>query len=156
MTQKLCCGKWTKKKAFVVVVSFIFGVGGILNVFKIFRSVTTSSVISSGYMGYKAKEKVVRLGNDIMSLSKTISKLSKQKKINEIGEIRRKREENFKSKGALNANFEDEYSRADFDSWKLGWAIQDCSRNAPKQHNTTDCGVFTLLSIYLASRGIAL
>lgn len=108
MTQKLCCGKWTKKKAFVVVVSFIFGVGGILNVFKIFRSVTTSSVISSGYMGYKAKEKVVRLGNDIMSLSKTISKLSKQKKINEIGEIRRKREENFKSKGALNANFEDE------------------------------------------------
>ena len=35
---------------------------------------------------------------------------------------------------------EDEDSRADFDSWKLGWAIQDCSWNAPKQHNTTDCG----------------
>ena len=51
---------------------------------------------------------------------------------------------------------EDEDSRADFDSWKLGWAIQDCSRHAPKQHNTTDCGVFTLLSIYLASRGVDL
>ena len=56
------------------------------------------------------------------------------------------------------ANFEDEDedSRADFDSWKLGWAIQDCSRNAPKQHNTNDCGVFTMLSIYLASRGVDL
>ena len=56
------------------------------------------------------------------------------------------------------ANFddEDEDSRADFDSWKLGWAIQDCSRHAPKQRNTTDCGVFTLLSIYLASRGVDL
>lgn len=51
---------------------------------------------------------------------------------------------------------EDEDSRADFDSWKLGWALQDCSWNAPKQHNITDCGMFTLLSIYSASRGVDL
>ena len=54
------------------------------------------------------------------------------------------------------ADFEDEDDRAEFDDWKLGWSLQDCSRDAPKQHNTTDCGVFTLLSIYLASRGVVL
>ena len=54
------------------------------------------------------------------------------------------------------ADFEDEDGRAEFDDWKLGWSLQDCSRDAPKQHNTTDCGVFTLLSIYLASRGVVL
>ena len=54
------------------------------------------------------------------------------------------------------ANLEDEDNREDFDTWKLGWAIRNLSRNAPKQRNNTDCGVFTMLSIYLASRGVNL
>ena len=54
--------------------------------------------MSSGFMEYKAKEKVVQLGNEIMSLSKTISKLSKQKKLNGR-EMRSKREQNFINKG---------------------------------------------------------
>ena len=54
------------------------------------------------------------------------------------------------------ADFENDEDRADFDDWKLGWSLQDRSRHAPKQQNGTDCGVFTLLSIYLASRGVAL
>ena len=39
---------------------------------------TKGSMISSGYMEYRSKEKVVQLGNEIMSLSKTISKLPSQ------------------------------------------------------------------------------
>ena len=54
------------------------------------------------------------------------------------------------------ANLEDEDSREDFDTWKLGWAIHNLSRYAPKQRNNTDCGVFTMLSIYLVSRGVNL
>lgn len=53
-------------------------------------------------MEYRSKEKVVQLGNEIMSLSKTISKLSKQKKQNEIREMQNKREENFINKGMNN------------------------------------------------------
>ena len=54
------------------------------------------------------------------------------------------------------ADFENDEDRADFDDWKLGWSLHDRSRHAPKQQNGTDCGVFTLLSIYLASRGVVL
>ena len=54
------------------------------------------------------------------------------------------------------ANLENEGSRGDFDTWKLGWALHDLSRYALKQRNNTDYGLFTILSIYLASRGVNL
>ena len=54
------------------------------------------------------------------------------------------------------ANLEDEDSREDFDTWKHGWAIHNLTRDTPKQRNCTDCGVFTILSIYLSSRGVNL
>ena len=54
------------------------------------------------------------------------------------------------------ANLEDKDSRDDFDTWKHGWAIHNLTRDTPKQRNNTDCGVFTILSIYLASRGVNL
>ena len=54
------------------------------------------------------------------------------------------------------ANLEDEDSRDDFDTWKHGWAIHNLTRDTPKQRNNTDCGVFTILLIYLGSRGVNL
>ena len=42
--------------------------------------------------------------------------------------------------------------RPDFDQWKTTWAIRDMSSSSPRQTNGDDCGVFTILSIYLLSR----
>ena len=36
------------------------------------------------------------------------------------------------------------------------WKTQDMSSSSPRQQNGVDCGVFTLFSIYLLSRGVAL
>ena len=47
-------------------------------------------------------------------------------------------------------------SRPDFEEWKHSWATRDKTRYFPKQGNDDDCGVFTILSIYLISRGVQL
>ena len=41
--------------------------------------------------------------------------------------------------------------RPDFETWKRTWKTKDRSSTSPRQHNGVDCGVFTLLSIYLLS-----
>ena len=46
--------------------------------------------------------------------------------------------------------------RPDFEQWKTTWAIRNMSSSSPKQTNGDDCGVFTILSIYLLSRGVQL
>ena len=46
--------------------------------------------------------------------------------------------------------------RPDFEQWKTTWAIRDMSSTSPRQTNGDDCGVFTILSIYLLSRGVQL
>ena len=45
-------------------------------------------------------------------------------------------------------------SRPTFESWRRHWRAVDKSREAPKQTNTWDCGVFMLLTVYLNSRGV--
>ena len=45
-------------------------------------------------------------------------------------------------------------SRPTFEVWRRRWRAVDKSREAPKQLNTYDCGMFTLLTIYLNSRGV--
>ena len=58
--------------------------------------------------------------------------------------------------------FDEEYrdvahdQRPDFEQWKTSWAIRDMSSSSPRQINGDDCGVFTILSIYLLSRGVQL
>ena len=47
-----------------------------------------------------------------------------------------------------------ENRRPSFEVWRRGWSAIDKSREAPKQLNTYDCGMFTLLTIYLNSRGV--
>ena len=49
-----------------------------------------------------------------------------------------------------------EDQRPPYDAWKREWAYKDKSRQAPAQENTYDCGVFTIVSIYLLSRGLEL
>ena len=49
-----------------------------------------------------------------------------------------------------------EGQRPSYNVWKREWSYQDKSRDSPKQQNGNDCGVFTLLSIYLLSRGVVL
>ena len=44
----------------------------------------------------------------------------------------------------------------DFEQWRMDWTIRDMSRHSPRQRNGDDCGVFTILSIYLLSRGVSL
>ena len=46
--------------------------------------------------------------------------------------------------------------RPAFVLWKTTWAIRDMSSSSPRQTNGIDCGVFTILSIYLLSRGVQL
>ena len=46
--------------------------------------------------------------------------------------------------------------RPGYDEWKKDWKYSDRSQNAPRQINTYDCGVFTLVSMYLLSRGLEL
>ena len=41
-----------------------------------------------------------------------------------------------------------------FEAWRQDWRAVDKSREAPMQLNNYDCGVFTLLTIYLNSRGV--
>ena len=47
-------------------------------------------------------------------------------------------------------------NRPDFEEWKLSWQTRDMTRHSPMQENDDDCGVFTILSIYLISRGVRL
>ena len=49
-----------------------------------------------------------------------------------------------------------EDQRPQYDVWKREWTYKDRSRQAPAQENTYDCGVFTIVSIYLLSRGLEL
>jgi len=44
--------------------------------------------------------------------------------------------------------------RPPFRVWKRNWDAQNRSGHSPTQGNGDDCGVFTLLSIYLLSRGV--
>ena len=46
--------------------------------------------------------------------------------------------------------------RPDFDELKLYWSTQDKGSCSPKQRNRHGCGVVTVLSIYLLSRGVQL
>ena len=46
--------------------------------------------------------------------------------------------------------------RPAFIQWKTTWAIRNMSSSSPRQTNGVDCGVFTILSIYLLSRGVQL
>ena len=46
--------------------------------------------------------------------------------------------------------------RPAFVLWKTTWAIRNMSSSSPRQTNGVDCGVFTILSIYLLSRGVQL
>ena len=46
--------------------------------------------------------------------------------------------------------------RPDITTWEMTWKTQDMSSSLPRQQNGFDCGVFTLFSIYLLSRGVAL
>ena len=41
-----------------------------------------------------------------------------------------------------------------FEVWRRDWRAVDKSREAPMQLNDYDCGLFTLLTIYLNSRGV--
>ena len=43
-----------------------------------------------------------------------------------------------------------------YDDWKRRWKCSDRSMNAPRQRNNDDCGIFTLVSIYLLSKGMEL
>ena len=47
-----------------------------------------------------------------------------------------------------------ESQRPSYRAWRRGWKAYDRSRNSPKQLNTHDCGLFTMLTIYLNSRGV--
>ena len=49
-----------------------------------------------------------------------------------------------------------EDQRLPYNVWKREWTYKDRSRQAPAQENTYDCGVFTIVSIYLLSRGLEL
>ena len=46
--------------------------------------------------------------------------------------------------------------QTDITTWEMTWKIRDMSSSSPRQRNGFDCGVFTLFSIYLLSRGVAL
>ena len=58
--------------------------------------------------------------------------------------------------------FDDEFKdtsvnlRPDFDEWKRSWKLENRSYHTPRQRNDFDCGVFTMLSIYLLSMGVTL
>ena len=43
--------------------------------------------------------------------------------------------------------------RPSYSAWRRGWKAYDLGRK-PKQLNTHDCGVFTMLTIYLNSCGV--
>ena len=47
-------------------------------------------------------------------------------------------------------------ARSNFDDWKHTWITQDKSRDSPRQESTYDCGLFTMILIYLMSRGVQL
>ena len=50
-----------------------------------------------------------------------------------------------------------EAQRPTYDTWKTTWSYRDKSALvSPKQGNLDDCGVFTLVSIYLLSQGVEL
>ena len=46
-----------------------------------------------------------------------------------------------------------EANRQPYDMWRRTWRARDLSEQSPKQLNTYDCGIFTMLTIYLHSRG---
>ena len=50
-------------------------------------------------------------------------------------------------KGVSDAN------RQPYDRWRRTWRARDLSEQSPNQLNTYDCGIFTMLTIYLHSRG---
>ena len=47
-------------------------------------------------------------------------------------------------------------TRCDFDQWSGAWTCEDLSGQTPKQQNGSDCGIFTLISMYLDMQGIQL
>ena len=47
-------------------------------------------------------------------------------------------------------------TRCDFDQWSGAWTCEDLSSQTPKQQNGSDCGIFTLISMYLDMQGIQL
>ena len=49
-----------------------------------------------------------------------------------------------------------EGQRPGYAEWKRAWKCRDRSARAPQQENTYDCGVFTIVSAYLISRGMEL
>ena len=46
--------------------------------------------------------------------------------------------------------------RPSYHDWSQSWTLRNRSGHSPRQTNDYDCGVFTMLSIYLSSRGVSL
>ena len=44
--------------------------------------------------------------------------------------------------------------RPGYDEWKKDWKYSDKSQKVSRQVNTYGCGIFTLVSMYLLSRGL--
>ena len=43
-----------------------------------------------------------------------------------------------------------------FDAWNQTWTLKDKSRDPPRQDNSYDCGIFTMISIALMEQGVRL
>ncbi|EJK75845.1 hypothetical protein THAOC_02425 [Thalassiosira oceanica] len=46
--------------------------------------------------------------------------------------------------------------RPQYFEWSQSWALRNRSGQCPRQTNYYDCGVFTMTTIYLSSRGVAI
>ncbi|EJK57458.1 hypothetical protein THAOC_22493, partial [Thalassiosira oceanica] len=49
-----------------------------------------------------------------------------------------------------------ESQRPQYYEWSRSWALRNRSGHCPRQTNSYDCGVFTMTTIYLSSRGVAI
>ena len=49
-----------------------------------------------------------------------------------------------------------DHQRPSYSEWSRTWRLSNRSRHSPRQTNGYDCGVFTMISIYLSSRSVIL